>query len=218
MISNRLSSIAKWIEGDTIADVGCDHAYLSLAAIQSGKSQKAYALDIAEGPLENAKKSIRKAGYQDQIIPVLSDGLKSLDEPVDQVVIAGMGGTLIASILEEGKSKIKENASLLLSPNTKDALLRSYLTSHGWRIEKEKKIVDGTHFYPLLFARKGSQVLNEREIRFGINIEEDDVYDLWLKEQVRKRNWILKANAEHPPVNIQKELSWLIEMNRKTSK
>ena len=51
-LSKRLSVLASFVnKGDVVADIGCDHAQLCCALVKSGQVDKAYACDIAQGPL-----------------------------------------------------------------------------------------------------------------------------------------------------------------------
>ena len=102
-INSRLLKIAEMVRrGDRVADIGTDHAYLPIYLIQSGKIEKAIAADIGKMPLENARKSVAQYELADRIELRLSDGLNSFKEnEVDEIVFAGMGGTLIAEKLKE---------------------------------------------------------------------------------------------------------------------
>ena len=83
-ISKRIREIEKLIpEGSIVADIGCDHAYLSTLAVLHGKAIKCYACDIAQGPLENAKKTIRDMNCEDRVFPVLSNGLEKVPQDAD---------------------------------------------------------------------------------------------------------------------------------------
>ena len=55
-------------------DVGCDHAYLSIALVGRGIADEAMATDIFAGPLWHAKANIEKEGYSDRISVHQGDG------------------------------------------------------------------------------------------------------------------------------------------------
>lgn len=61
---------------------------------------------------------------------LVCNGLEGLETTVDAIVIAGMGGTTIASILEKGKAKIG-NARLILQANVAIPELRERLSALG---------------------------------------------------------------------------------------
>ena len=104
-ISKRLRTVASFVtEGNSIADIGTDHAYVPIFLAKEGKITKALAMDIKKGPLERAKTHIQKQGLSDMIEVRLSDGLSAFQKgEAETIIISGMGGALIQKILEEGK-------------------------------------------------------------------------------------------------------------------
>ena len=60
-LSNRLLACCAFVnKGDRIADVGCDHGYLSIHLLTQGIARSAIASDVAEGPLLSA---LQKGNY-----------------------------------------------------------------------------------------------------------------------------------------------------------
>ena len=101
-LSGRLQAIADLVTCRTVlADVGTDHAHLPVWLCETGKIKSAIAMDVRRGPLLRAEESIRLAGLEDRIRLRLSDGLEQLRAgEADSIVIAGMGGILIRTILQ----------------------------------------------------------------------------------------------------------------------
>ena len=96
---NRLETAAAWLDSDDIlADIGCDHGYLAIYAINNGVKH-VQLVDNKKGPLDVAYKNMEEAGYQSEVTFTLSDGLSALEEDVNAVSILGMGGDLISKIL-----------------------------------------------------------------------------------------------------------------------
>ena len=99
-MDSRLLTCAGLCTGDVLCDVGTDHGYLPCYMIENGLCSKAYACDIAQGPLDSAIAHINERCLSDRITTVLSDGLDSVEKgDITDVVIAGMGGELIADII-----------------------------------------------------------------------------------------------------------------------
>ncbi len=148
-LSPRLSAAASLVKGGGIvADIGTDHGYLPIYLIQSGKIEKAIAADIGKMPLENAGKSVAQYGLADKIELRLSDGLNSFQEnEVDEVVFAGMGGTLIAEKLKETPWIKNENIHFVFQPQSRAEDLRGFLYSNGFEIGEEIAIHEGNRFY-----------------------------------------------------------------------
>ena len=99
MLSKRLQRVLDYIQiDDKLADIGCDHGYLSLYAIKKGV-KFVQLVDNKIGPLNVAKKNLSKENLNAEIKYSLSSGLSNIDINVDTVAICGMGGDLISKIL-----------------------------------------------------------------------------------------------------------------------
>ena len=89
--------------------------------------KKALACDVAPMPLKSAEEHINREGLLDRIGTVLSDGLDNVPpEGITDVVMAGMGGELIARLLEKCPW-VKNGVNLVLQPMTKWDVLRKWL-------------------------------------------------------------------------------------------
>lgn len=153
-MSARLKLIAGFVtEGYVVADIGTDHGYIPIWLFKAGRVPRGIAMDIGKGPLKRAEENIKLYGYEDKIETRLSDGLKELKEnEADSVVIAGMGGSLIVSILENGKSVLDTVKELILSPHTEIQLVRHYLIENGYDIVKEEMVYDMGKYYTVMKA------------------------------------------------------------------
>lgn len=139
--------------GNRLADVGTDHGYLPICLLQTGRVPCAIAMDIREGPLKQAEANMLRAGVCEKMELRLSDGLAALKRgEADSVVISGMGGILIRTILEQGKERAREAAELILSPQSDIPLLRSYLRTNGYRITDEDMTCDSDKYYVAIKA------------------------------------------------------------------
>ena len=90
-------------KADVFADVGCDHGYCSEYMLKNGYCQKAILSDISKGSLAKAEKLLAPYIRQGKAVSVLGDGFFGVPKDVDEVLIAGMGGSEIVSILSDGK-------------------------------------------------------------------------------------------------------------------
>lgn len=146
MLDNRLSACASFVSGKGVAvDVGTDHGYLPCFLVSEGICESAVAADINTAPLDSARSNIEKQKLCDKVSVVLSDGLENISpDNVSDVIIAGMGGELIADILSRGKSFY--NASFILQPMTKPELLREWLWDNGFEIIAEKACMDEFYY------------------------------------------------------------------------
>lgn len=153
MLTKRLSACAELVSGKGIAcDVGTDHAYLAAELLRSGRCSEVIASDVAEGPLQAAKRTLRQMGLLSKARLILSDGLMQIPSyGVTDVIIAGMGGETIIHILSDCKW-IKGEINLILQPMTKASLLREWLSGNGFDIHEEKIVHEGKFFYTVIRA------------------------------------------------------------------
>lgn len=148
-LSPRLESVASLVNPDKrLADIGTDHAYLPVYLVESGITPFAIAADLRKGPLENARQAVEAAALEERIELRLSDGLaKILPDEVEEIVIAGMGGILIAQIIDAAPWLQKGGKHLVLQPMSHPEVLRKFLITNGYRILCEKVCEDTGKLY-----------------------------------------------------------------------
>jgi len=150
-ISDRLLACADFVcPGDRVADVGCDHGYLSIHLLINNIAKSCIASDINEGPLLSAVRNAEKYGVRERISFHLSDGVRSIPRDFDTLVCAGMGGDTMLSILEAAPWLKSSQYRLILQCQSKTPLLRRYLSQNGWRIAKETVLRDGRFLYTVM--------------------------------------------------------------------
>lgn len=155
-LDSRLSLAASFVSGDVCADIGTDHAYIPVYLLTSGKCSFAIAADINEGPLNKARENAAKYGVSDKIYFALTDGLNGLpleEKGVTDIVICGMGGELIASILEASDYTRNGMVNLILQPMSSIEELRSYLDEKGYATENESICTSAGKIYQCLKCR-----------------------------------------------------------------
>ena len=149
-LSKRLQAVADMVtKGYRTADIGCDHGYIAIYLIESGISPLVIAMDINQGPLDQAKENIYKAGYTRQIEVRHSDGANQLMEnEVDSIICAGMGGRLTIRIIQADLSKLYNIKELILQPQSEIHLVRRFLSENGFMIVSENMIYEDGKYYP----------------------------------------------------------------------
>lgn len=154
-LSARLRLIADQTpRGSRLADIGSDHALLPVYLAQQGIVASAIAGELNEGPFQAARKQVKLAGLADTIAVRHGDGLSVLQpHEADAVVIAGMGGSTITAILEQGLSRLVGVSKLILQPNVGEALVRAWLLKRGWLLEDEHIVEEDGVIYEVLVAR-----------------------------------------------------------------
>ena len=116
-LSERLKAIAAMVDPGTfkVVDIGTDHAYLPIWLVGNNICSIAVASDLRSGPVERARRNIKKYGLADRIEIRTGDGLSKIElMPDDLVIVAGMGGLEIERILES--ARLPQGIRLLLQP------------------------------------------------------------------------------------------------------
>ena len=169
-INRRLQKVSEYIIGDTLADIGSDHAFLPMYALEQGQIKSAIAGEVIPGPYTSAVKSVERHGFQRQIDIRLGDGLTILNpevDYVDTVTICGMGGPLIAKILTQGFQHIPNRPRLVLQSNIQSEPIRQFLQLNGYQIVTETLIKERAHIYEIIVADPGEMTLSAKDLKFG---------------------------------------------------
>lgn len=155
-LSKRLNFIIDNMESTSVlADIGTDHGYIPLYAVQNGLCSKAIAIDINKDPLDKAKLNAILEGAGDELEFRLGNGLKPLEkDEVEVAIIAGMGGNLIRDILEESIDKVSSINYLILLPAQNPEILREYLYNNDYEIICENLCEEEGIYYELFKVRK----------------------------------------------------------------
>ena len=213
MISKRLELVASFVpQGAILLDVGSDHAYLPIELVERGKIKSAIAGEVVEGPYQSAVKNVEAHGLNEKIQVRLANGLTAFEEAdqVSVITIAGMGGRLIARILEEGLDKLANVERLILQPNNREDDLRIWLQENGFQIVAESILEEAGKFYEILVVEAGQMKLSASDVRFGpfLSKEVSPVFvQKWQKEAAKLEfalNQVPEKNIEERQVLVDK--------------
>lgn len=152
-------AIANLVDNSKVlADVGCDHAYISINLLEKGKVERIIASDLREGPLNIARDNIRLYGFEDRIETRLCAGLCGYEAgEVDTILISGMGGMLVKEILSESIDVVKMADTLILEPQSDLRVVRAYLKDIGFEIIDEDMLNEGGKYYQIMKAVKSKE-------------------------------------------------------------
>ncbi|MEL3972846.1 tRNA (adenine(22)-N(1))-methyltransferase TrmK [Rossellomorea oryzaecorticis] len=225
-LSKRLETVVSYIpRGSKIADIGSDHAYLPCFAVRKGIVESAIAGEVVKGPYLSAVKQVEDACLQDKIEVRLGNGLEVITPgEVDCITIAGMGGTLIASILEEGKGKLTGVKRLVLQPNVSAKSIRIWLLQNDWELKSEEIIEEDGKVYEILTADRGEPerpYSNEQQAKelllgpFLMKARNEAFRKKWMQESAQWKNILdnMEKAAQSDALNERKnELKNKIQM------
>jgi len=179
---------------NTVADIGTDHGYIPISLVTGGICKKALAMDVNEGPLDAAHKNTVKYGVADKVETRISNGLENLNKgEADVIVIAGMGGPLIGSIIENGTDAITDDTVLILQPMIAQRELREYLYQNGFEITDEYVCREENKFYNIFKAKKGNVTPTVKDIFIGKNLKNNspDTFTDYMEYKIRVTEKIL---------------------------
>ena len=170
-LSPRLQIIYDMVpQAETVADVGCDHGYLTISVLESNKAQKAIAMDVNRGPLQSAEINVRQANLSDKVEFRLSDGLAGLQPGEANVIcICGMGGALIKRIIKANLSIAQRAQTLILEPQSEYKALREFLIANDFKFIDEDLCTEEGKIYPIMKLSWSDQKvkLTEAQLEYG---------------------------------------------------
>lgn len=160
--------------GAVLADIGTDHAYLPIYLLKSGIISRAVCSDINKGPLASAEENLKEEGLAGAAELLLTSGASELSgKGITDYAICGMGGELIARIIEEAPHLRNSELLLILQPMTKHEQLRSYLAGAGFEVLMEKYSLDEGKYYTAIQAQYTGKpyTLSDYDAYFGKGAE-----------------------------------------------
>lgn len=205
-LTNRLAAIASKVSyGSVVADIGTDHAYIPAYLVRNKICQHIIATDINIGPLNRARKYITENGLEQNIETRLGAGLKPLKYgEVDTIIIAGMGGVLIQSILEEGKDLLEKVDTLILQPMIGQEAVREWLYNNAFRIIDEALAKEGDKLYTVIIAKHGVEKDKPSDFEIGDKLIEknDPLLEEYLGKKIIKLKKVLHSLKDKESENV----------------
>ena len=195
---------------DIFADVGCDHGYCTQYALEHGLCRKAYISDISAKSLQKAETLLAPHIAEGRVESICCAGLEKIPREAEAVMIAGMGGEEIISILKNGFLPQK----LLLQPMQNVPKVRAFLLENGYAILRDFTFRDGK-YYDVLFAERGGvgRKYDARSIEFGYDNLHSPSEDFHLKveEDITKCRARLERAGKPVPA-VEERLRVLAEI------
>ena len=156
---------------------------------QTERASHIWASDLRPGPLQSAARLVRETRTGERIELRRTDGLTGFSrEDGDTVVIAGMGGETMVSILSKAPW-LRDGVLLILGPQSKQEQLRRWLAENGYAVTRERLVRDAGRIYPVLTAVGGpAPVYSEAEYHTGLlgQIGTDPLFGEYLDALCRR--------------------------------
>ena len=181
-VSKRMKKIAEMVSAKRVADIGCDHGFISIYLIKEKDVDHVFAMDINDGPLKRAYEHVNEYGLRNRIEVIKSDGAKAIKPgEADGAVIAGMGGRLTERIILDSIDVFQKMDEMILSPQSEIDHVRRFLIQNGFDILDEDMVLDESKFYVIIKCSYDASV--KRQI--------DDVQALYGPVLIEKKHPVL---------------------------
>ncbi|MCM1495789.1 MAG: class I SAM-dependent methyltransferase [Bacteroides sp.] len=225
-LSVRMKQVAALVEPcRVVADVGCDHGYVSIYLVEQGIAERAIAMDIRSGPLSRAREHVAGKGLQNRIQCRLSDGLEGLKiGEADTVVAAGMGGPLMIRIIDQGIKQGQRIPTFVLQPQSEISEVRRYLHSVGYELVQEHMLYEDGKYYTVMKAKQQKpMVWKPVEYAYGKGLlrECSPVLYEYLRKEYRQLTALREKLQGQDTEKAQKrlrELDVCLEWNREAQR
>jgi len=153
-LSNRLQALTDLIDnGASVADIGTDHGYLPAYLVQNKFVNRIFASDISAASLNKARQTAKEYDVISEITFIHAPGLSGVSlNDIDTVIIAGIGGETISSILNDAAPAGIPEKKLLLQPQSKAGLLFRFLYDNSYDIKTIRYVKDKGKRYIVIQA------------------------------------------------------------------
>ncbi|TWT08240.1 tRNA (adenine-N(1))-methyltransferase [Planococcus sp. CPCC 101016] len=218
-LSHRLTRVAHHVpKHAVIADIGSDHAYLPCYLVLNGVVSKAIAGEVVKGPFESAKKQVRQEGLTAQIDVRLASGLDAIfpEDGITAVAIAGMGGPLICSILEQGKGRLDGVERLILQPNVHAKSIRDWAVANSWDIVAEEILKENDKIYEILVLERTQSPVtwSPQQLLMGPELLKNQTaifHEKWKRESDQWKKIVASMESTAQTIEIIEKKQELIE-------
>lgn len=232
-LSARLQFIANLISrNESFADIGSDHAYLPTYVCLRDEHARAIAGEVVQGPYESALQTVEKYNLHNRIDVRLGNGLDviSKQDRINEIVIAGMGGTLIANILHDGKDKLRTINRLIIQPNNNEMKVRKAFLKLDFVLTAEYILEENKLLYEILVAERKEITkadtpyelpLKNKQLLFGPFLSEERS-PVFVKKWRNEHNKLIKTieqmerskdkDVQMKIKSFQQKISWIKEV------
>lgn len=167
---NRLKVVADMlIKNRPVADIGADHAWLSIYLIRNKLATRVIIGELGDGPLGRAAQALEQSGLQGQIELRQGNGLQVLEAgEVDSIALAGMGGDTLVEILAYDWAKARSFKRLVFQPMTRSGVLRRAIAKQGWKIIEERVLRENDRFFVVIASEPGDSPYEMGDLEIDI--------------------------------------------------
>ncbi|MBE6948391.1 MAG: SAM-dependent methyltransferase [Ruminococcaceae bacterium] len=225
-LTKRLEAIKNHISvGANVIDVGTDHGYIPVYLAVNDIAESIIAADINSGPLSKARELAKEYDVTDKMSFVLTDGLNGIEPNADTIIIAGMGGETIISILEAAPWVRENGVKLILQPQSKISDLTLWLAENGFAVKSCELVCEREKYYIIMEVMAGEVVQEAFDPMYAEKLllnAHDPILPEYLENLIRRQRHIVKGLEESKNCEQLEEnkavLAKLMELKGETEK
>lgn len=209
VLSKRLKCIYDMVPNTIVADIGADHGKLIISLADNQRIIKGYAVENKKGPYNRLLKAVIESGLEDEVIPLLSDGLDDIPPAVKTIILAGLGGHTIINILKKDINKLQHIDTIIIDAHTASKAVREFVCQNGYVIAEEKMVKEDDIFYEIIkFIKAGRAIYSDEDFEFGpiLSEEKSALFKEKCQERIREIDSILEKD-NLPQQRIQQLLN-----------
>jgi tRNA (adenine22-N1)-methyltransferase len=158
-LTPRLAAIYKQYEAankdyDIVWDTCCDHGYLGQKILANNQRGQLVFVDQVISITKALSEQLEGQPYTNYTI--YTQDLAQLKLTIDKshlVIIAGIGGQLMAELLPRLLANNKAATDFIFCPSTSGYSLRDYLANNNFGLLAETIVADNNRFYEIIYAR-----------------------------------------------------------------
>lgn len=210
MLSKRLEAIYSLVEKNSqVADIGCDHGYLLIELYKNNVCSKLLGVDNKKGPLNSALSNLKKEKLDGKIKLSLSNGLKSVTDEYNTIVLAGLGSDTIIKVVNDDINKLNFIDTFIIDSHTDCPKIRHFFVNLGYFVDKEIILKEKNIIYTIIRFKKGDRIYNELEYIYGpylLKNKSDEFINIYKEKLDYLTDLITKANNKEYFSKIEKEI------------
>lgn len=205
----RLKAVLNEIKPcEVIADIGADHGKIAVSAKLNGLAKKVIASDISEPSIAKARDLAIQYGAE--VFIRVGEGITTLSiDEYDTVIIAGMGGIEISSILTKANKKFNR---YIFAPHTKAYELRKFLSVSGVKPIRDYKVFSKGKYYDIISAEVGEYKPSNDVLYYGYHENTPIFSEFCQKERARLKK-IIESGGEKRNAEMLETLEQIMAEN-----
>lgn len=206
---DRITKLCTYLQPcNTFADVACDHGYCAEYMLKNNLCERAVVSDISEKSLSKAQTLLSVFVENGRCRAVCCDGLDGIDEKVDEVLIAGIGGEEIVRILKNSYIP----GSFVFQPMKNAEALRGYLLKMGCAFTADDIFTDGRNYYFIITGSRTGEKQNYSKAQrlYGRDSLLNSVFCEYLKNEIaKKKNYLTREMSEESRLSLEADVAFM---------